>query len=84
MIVFKCLTSSNYKFSKFYIFAFVKVCEERMSSLVAASIFILYKVYKMASQMFLNVNLLLIFLFSLFIYAWRAVKNLLLQTVLQS
>jgi hypothetical protein len=26
MIVFKCL--SNYKFSKFYIFAFVKVCGE--------------------------------------------------------
>jgi Na+/H+ antiporter NhaB len=51
-----------------------------MSSLVAASIFILYKV---ASQMFLNVNLILIFLFSLFIYAWRAVKNLLLQTVLK-
>jgi hypothetical protein len=62
----------------------VKVCEERMSSLVEASIFILYKVYKMESQMFLNVNLLLIFLFSLFIYALRAVKNLLLQTVLQS
>jgi hypothetical protein len=52
-----------------------------MSSLVEASIFILYKV---ASQMFLNVNLILIFLFSLFIYALRAVNNLLLQTVLQS